>query len=99
MTMLGYQVARGLAGKIQHCNVDIDSGPRLKAVISTPERHRWHHSSVPAEGKTNHGAIVAVWDHVIGTDFLPERPFDAEIGNGDPDDPSDQVGQLVAPLR
>lgn len=99
-TLLSYQVLRGIYGQIQHANVDLDSGP-LNAVLSTPERHRWHHSTDPAEGNTNYGAVVCVWDRLLGTAFLPtDRPFDAEIGlNDQPDFPQDWVGQLAAPFR
>ena len=96
--LLAYRVFRGLYGQIQHCNVDLDSGP-LNAVLATPERHRWHHSSNPGEGNSNYGATVSVWDRVLGTDALPDRPFDAAIGNGDPDYPTDFLGQLAAPFR
>ncbi len=95
---IAYQVFRGIFGQIQHANVDIDSGP-LNAVLSTPERHRWHHSVEPSEGNTNYGAIVSVWDRALGSSFTPKREFDADLGNGDPDYPQGWAAQLLAPLR
>ncbi len=72
----------GPYGQIQHGNIDLDSGP-VNAVLATPERHRWHHSTVVAEGNTNYGAIVATWDRLMGTAWLPaDRPFDADVGIG-----------------
>lgn len=97
-TRLAHRVFRGIYGQIQHGNVDLDSGP-LNAVLSTPERHRWHHSVDPAEGNSNYGAVVAVWDRAWGTDVLPDRPFDAEIGIGMPAYPADWFGQALAPFR
>ncbi|MCB1006470.1 MAG: sterol desaturase family protein [Acidimicrobiales bacterium] len=98
-TVLALNVVRGIYGQIQHGNVDVDSGP-LNAVLATPERHRWHHSTVVAEGNTNYGAVVATWDRLMGTAWLPaERPFDAEIGvGGDPDYPQAWTAQLAAPF-
>ncbi|MEZ5207694.1 MAG: sterol desaturase family protein [Acidimicrobiales bacterium] len=98
-TVLAHNVVRGIYGQIQHGNVDVDSGP-LNAVLATPERHRWHHSTVVAEGNTNYGAVVATWDRLMGTAWLPaERPFDAEIGvGGDPDYPQAWTAQLAAPF-
>lgn len=98
--LLSYQVVRGIYGQIQHANVDLDSGP-LNGVLSTPERHRWHHSDNAAEGNTNYGAVVCLWDRLFGTSFLPaDRPFDTQIGlDGQPDFPQDWVGQLEAPFR
>ena len=79
---LSLQVLRGVYGQIQHANVDLDSGA-LNAVLSTPERHRWHHSTDPAEGNANYGAVVAVWDRLLGTAYLPPgRSFDAVVGVG-----------------
>jgi len=98
-TLLAHSVVRALYGQIQHGNVDLDSGV-VNQVLATPERHRWHHSTVAAEGNTNYGAIVSTWDRLMGTDWLPEdRPFDAEIGvGGDPDYPQRWVDQLAAPF-
>lgn len=97
-TRLALQVVRGVYGQIQHGNVDLDSGP-LNAVLSTPERHRWHHSDDPAEGNRNYGAVVAVWDRVLGTDYLPDRPFDATVGlAGDDTVPDGWLGQVASPF-
>lgn len=98
-TVLAHSVVRALYGQIQHGNVDLDSGP-VNRVLATPERHRWHHSTVMAEGNTNYGAIVSTWDRLMGTDWFPEdRPFDADIGvGGDPDYPQGWLDQLAAPF-
>jgi sterol desaturase/sphingolipid hydroxylase (fatty acid hydroxylase superfamily) len=77
-----HQAMRALYGQVQHCNVDVDSGP-LNWVFSTPDLHRWHHSTVYAEGDTNYGAITSVWDQVFGTHFEPaDREGPEQIGVG-----------------
>ena len=97
---VGHRVFRGIFGQIQHANVAMDSGT-ANAVLSSPERHRWHHSTVPAEGNTNYGALFCVWDRLVGTDYLPDgQEMTGEIGvGGMPDFPQDILGQLEAPLR
>jgi len=97
---LGHRVFRFIFGQIQHANVAMDSGA-ASAVLSSPERHRWHHSTVAEEGNTNYGALFCVWDRLFGTDFLPSgREMTGEIGvGGMPDFPQDIIGQLEAPLR
>ena len=95
--MTAFTALRGIYGQIQHANVDMDSGP-LNAVLSTPERHRWHHSVEPSEGNSNYGAIVSIWDTAFGSATMPDREFDAPIGLGDPDYPKGWVGQLAAPI-
>lgn len=97
-TRLALQVVRGVYGQIQHANVDLDSGP-LNAVLSTPERHRWHHADDPAEGNSNYGAVVAVWDRAFGTGFLPDREFDATVGLAAGENlPEGWLGQLASPF-
>lgn len=98
-TRLAHSVVRGIYGQIQHCNIELDSGP-VNHVLATPERHRWHHSTVIAEGNTNYGAIVSTWDRLMGTAWLPaDRPFDAVVGvAGDPDYPQGWGAQLAAPF-
>ena len=78
-----YQALRGMYGQVQHCNVDVDSGGVLNRVCSTPDLHRWHHSTVYAEGDTNYGALTSVWDQLFGTHFDPaDREGPDAIGVG-----------------
>jgi sterol desaturase/sphingolipid hydroxylase (fatty acid hydroxylase superfamily) len=69
-------------GQLQHCNLDLRSGV-LDHVFSTPDLHRWHHSTVYEEGDTNYGAVTSVWDKVFGTFFRPiDRDEPDELGIG-----------------
>ena len=87
-------------GTGQHSNADVDHGPLLNLILSTPEQHRWHHSQDYAEGDTNYCGNFALWDHVFGTYFMPDRPYDSEIGVGRmPSFPRDLVGMQLAPFR
>lgn len=58
---------------IQHANIDLRFG-WLNRVFSTPEAHRWHHSTVPAEANRNFGNALLLWDHVFRT-FSPAEGF------------------------
>lgn len=99
-TRLAVSVFGAVYGQLQHANIDLDSGP-ANLVFSTPDQHRWHHSNVLAEGNTDYGARVSLWDRVFGTYFLPRRrDFDGVVGViGRPDYPLDILGQLAAPFR
>ncbi|WP_306909144.1 ornithine lipid hydroxylase OlsE [Rhizobium mesoamericanum] len=66
-------------GLLTHCNMDVRTGP-LDWVFSTPRLHRWHHSKVLAEGNTNYGENLVVWDQIFGTYFNPPRRPPADIG-------------------
>ena len=67
---LAYQAVRNTYGQLQHSNIDLRSGV-LDHVFSTPDLHRWHHSTVYEEGDTNFGSVVSVWDKVFGTWYRP----------------------------
>jgi len=97
--LLTHATARSTYGQLQHCNIDLDSGP-IDHVLATPDLHRWHHSDVYAEGDNNYGAVVSVWDRLFGTFFRPERPLDATLGIGRMPRFPQQLGALLTvPLR
>jgi sterol desaturase/sphingolipid hydroxylase (fatty acid hydroxylase superfamily) len=95
-----YAVFSGSYGQVQHGNVALDSGP-LRWLLSTPELHRWHHSVEPHEGNTNYGAILSVWDRLLGTYFWPrDRAFTGTLGvSGMPAFPRAYGAHLLAPFR
>lgn len=79
---IAFQAMRGMYGQLQHCNVELRSGA-LDHVFSTPDLHRWHHSTVYEEGDTNYGAITSLWDHLFGTWFRPDdRDGPQRVGVG-----------------
>lgn len=64
--MLGYLAITQPIVLIQHANIDLRHG-WLNKWISTPEVHRWHHSTTPDEANRNYGNALLIWDHVFGT--------------------------------
>ncbi|NNE74013.1 MAG: sterol desaturase family protein [Acidimicrobiales bacterium] len=96
---LAHLTMRSTYGQLQHCNIELDSGP-IDFVMATPDLHRWHHSEVYAEGDNNYGAIVSVWDRLFGTFFRPERPLDSPLGVGRmPSFPQRFKNLLAVPFR
>lgn len=94
-----YFVASSCYGQLQHCNVDVDTRI-FRWVFATPELHRWHHSQHPAEGNTNYGAILILWDQLFRTRFWPGHPIAEDVGIGDmPSFPTRLRDQLAAPFR
>lgn len=51
---------------LQHANIGLRHG-WLNWVFSTPEVHRWHHSTEAEEANSNFGNALLIWDHVFGT--------------------------------
>jgi sterol desaturase/sphingolipid hydroxylase (fatty acid hydroxylase superfamily) len=66
-------------GLLTHCNIDVRTGP-LDWIFSTPRLHRWHHSRLLAEGNTNYGENLVLWDQLLGTYYNPPRPSSTNIG-------------------
>jgi sterol desaturase/sphingolipid hydroxylase (fatty acid hydroxylase superfamily) len=96
---VAYRTFRALYGQLQHANIEVDSGV-LDRVFSTPDLHRWHHSTDYDEGDTNYGAITSVWDQLLGTWFRPNRAFDAEVGVGRmPNFPTAYAELAAVPFR
>lgn len=80
-----------------HANLGWCFGP-LRFVIASPAFHRWHHTS-EAEGlDKNFGGIVALWDVLFGTYYLPAGRVATVFGTDDPV-PDGFLGQLAYPLR
>ena len=83
-------------GILTHCNIEMRCG-WLNTVFNTPNLHRWHHSTVIAEGNTNYGENLMLWDQLFGTFFNPERRPPQVIGISEPM-PATFLGQLAAPF-
>lgn len=83
-------------GLLTHCNIAVNTGV-LDYIFSTPRLHRWHHSKVIAEGNTNYGENLVLWDQIFGTYFNPPREPSTDIGITGRVSPH-FIGQLVQPF-
>ena len=89
---------RSAVSILQHGNIEMRLG-WLSWVLSTPELHRWHHSSLLGESKANYGSTLIVWDMLFGTRHLPRaRRAPARLGlSAGGIEPSNVGHQLVWP--
>ena len=62
-----------------HADVDWDFGP-LRAVVSTPVFHRWHHSKDPAAVDKNFAGLLPLWDILFGTYYMPRDRLPQDFG-------------------
>ncbi|MGU9982373.1 sterol desaturase family protein [Phreatobacter sp. HK31-P] len=64
-----YAAVNALHSVFAHSNVRLPGaiGRILGMLIVTPDIHRIHHSVDPAEGNSNFGQILSVWDRLFGT--------------------------------
>jgi sterol desaturase/sphingolipid hydroxylase (fatty acid hydroxylase superfamily) len=73
--------------------------PVLDRVIVSPAFHHWHHADDPAAHDRNFGAILSVWDRLLGTAHEPAG-YPERYGIGRPELAGDAyLGHLVSPLR
>jgi ornithine lipid hydroxylase len=95
-----YFVFRAVYGQLQHCNVDMPTPRWIDWLWSSPNVHRWHHSTNSKEGNHNYGAVLNVWDHAFGSFFRPAVPFAGPVGIGQlPDFPAGYLAQQLSPFR
>jgi sterol desaturase/sphingolipid hydroxylase (fatty acid hydroxylase superfamily) len=66
-----------------HANVGWSYGP-LRHVIASPAFHRWHHTSAEEGQNKNFGGLLAIWDVIFGTFYLPEGRSATRFGTSDP---------------
>jgi len=62
-----------------HANVRVAYGP-LKWLVVSPEFHHWHHGAEREAYDKNFASVVAVWDVIFGTAYLPPGRWPAEFG-------------------
>jgi sterol desaturase/sphingolipid hydroxylase (fatty acid hydroxylase superfamily) len=95
-----YFAFRAVYGQIQHCNIDMRTPRWLDWLWSSPNVHRWHHSTDPREGNNNYGAVLNVWDHAFRSFFRPEAAFAGPVGIGNvPHFPRGYIAQQLSPWR
>ncbi len=70
-----------ITGLLEHANIRFEASA-LNYVFNTAQLHRWHHSEVGAESRTNFGKVLCVWDLVHGTHFFPKGRSVADVGLG-----------------
>jgi len=69
VAVLLFEVVLNATALFNHANIDL---PRpldrvLRLVVVTPDMHRVHHSSDPAETNSNYGFNLPWWDRLLGT--------------------------------
>ena len=80
---------------LRHSHVRLSFGKLDKWFIS-PEQHQLHHSCVPAHFDRNMGLILAFWDRLFRSHYLPDP--DEEIVLGLPDGEADDFANPWACL-
>jgi sterol desaturase/sphingolipid hydroxylase (fatty acid hydroxylase superfamily) len=64
--ILAYVIFTKCYSHFYHGNIQTNMGP-FKYVLVTPQSHRVHHSLEPEHRDKNFGAILSIWDFMLGT--------------------------------
>ncbi len=73
------------ASNLRHTHIWLSFGPVLERVFISPAQHQIHHSIDPKHFNKNYGEVLAIWDWMFGTLYVPSRMEALEFGIGDQD--------------
>jgi sterol desaturase/sphingolipid hydroxylase (fatty acid hydroxylase superfamily) len=92
-----FVVVIGWQSWLAHANVRLQYGP-LRHVLVSPDFHHWHHSAEREAHNKNYAGLLACWDVLFGTIYLPRggRPLHYGV---DERIPAGYVNQLFHPFR
>lgn len=80
-----------------HANVRMPYGP-LRWLLVSPEFHHWHHSAEREAYDRNYASLVASWDVLFGTVYLPSGRQPSRYGIEDAL-PSGWIGRFFHPFH
>ena len=80
-----------------HANIRMPYGP-LRWLLVSPEFHHWHHSAEQDAYNTNYASLLASWDVLFGTLFLPRGRQPLHYGIEETMPPG-WIGRFFHPFR
>lgn len=84
-------------GWLVHANVRVPYGA-LRWLVVSPEFHHWHHSAEREAHDRNYASLVACWDVLFGTVYLPRGRQPLRYGI-EQSMPASWIGRFVHPFR
>jgi sterol desaturase/sphingolipid hydroxylase (fatty acid hydroxylase superfamily) len=58
---------------LRHSHVWLSWSPRLSHLVISPAQHQIHHSSAPRHWNKNYGNVLAIWDWMFGSLYVPRE--------------------------
>lgn len=80
----GFGAFAWLAGALRHSHVWLSFGPIGDRLVISPAMHQIHHSTDPRHFDRNFGEVLAVWDILFRTVFVPKERESLTFGLGEP---------------
>lgn len=82
---LGFVAFAYCAASLRHTHIWLSYGPVLDRILVSPALHQIHHSSAVRHFDRNYGEVLAIWDWMFGSLYLPQGREDLTFGIGDED--------------
>lgn len=80
---VGYALFNLAGSNLRHSHVWLSFGPLLEHIFISPSQHQVHHSLDPRHHNKNYGEVLAVWDWMFGTLYVPQAREEIAFGLGD----------------
>lgn len=79
-----FYVIFNIAGSnLRHSHIWLSFGPVLEHIFISPAQHQIHHSLAARHHNKNYGEILAIWDWMFGTLYVPREMEAIEYGLAD----------------
>jgi sterol desaturase/sphingolipid hydroxylase (fatty acid hydroxylase superfamily) len=87
-------------GHLQHSQVWISFTGLAGRIFLSPAHHQVHHSTEPVHFNKNLGSVLAVWDWMFGTLYVPKQEREVASFGVEPNRPHAHTiqGELLAPF-
>jgi sterol desaturase/sphingolipid hydroxylase (fatty acid hydroxylase superfamily) len=82
-TNLFYAVFNISVSNLRHSHIWLRYPRAVEHILISPAQHQCHHSVDPRHHNRNYGEVLALWDWMFGTLYLPERDEVIRFGLGD----------------
>lgn len=88
-----YLAFNAVAANLRHSHVWVSFGPILEHIFISPSQHQVHHSIEQKHYNKNYGEVLAIWDWMFGTLYVPQKREELRFGL------ADKMGNPVAQIH
>jgi sterol desaturase/sphingolipid hydroxylase (fatty acid hydroxylase superfamily) len=78
-----YYLFNVAGANLRHSHVWLSYGRIVEHIVISPAQHQVHHSIDPRHHDRNYGEVLAIWDWMFGTLYVPEGPEELRFGLSD----------------
>nr|WP_309503485.1 sterol desaturase family protein [uncultured Roseovarius sp.] len=79
----GYVLFNMAGSNLRHTHVWLGYGRVLEHLLISPAQHQIHHSLAPEHHNKNYGEVLAIWDWMFGTLYVPQKQVELQFGLAD----------------